>query len=527
MGTYGRFRPAGLVVAVGTAVAMAATMAIAAQGGAAVTERSYSGHVPMECVLAPGILNSKTAASAEVSFRGPETLTEGESGVEFTATRITVSSPPEGAEPLYNGGVRSERVRLKELYVTASGLEPTELNIATSAQFPEGPSAEVPVLLGSTTGLTFPQEGTFSFGPYRVTGTAGHTATLEISNRPGFEDNTEVGYKKLPGAVSFTLEGLDESGTRIVGPLTVACTPTSAAVLAEMPIGKSTATTITCTNTTRTPSLITVEPNHGPAGGGTTVNLSGASIGEADEVFVGGTRVSFQELSGGGLRIVTPPGSGTASVSAFGPATPCPSEQYHGRGSFTYESAETAEYKDWALSGSITTRRLRQPVALPAGSAFNGSGEVNGETGVGAVTGRFAVPPFTASLKLFGVLPVTVGLTLNEEGTASGSVAKSESVPGEETLALPAKFKLGITSIGVLGLSIPTSCSGAEPLSLSLTDTLTREELLSTGWAFSGSATLPRMRCEGGFLGSAFGAVLSALVSGPENQYSLKVAPGP
>ena len=83
---------------------------------------------------------------------------------------------------------------------------------------------------------------------------------------------------------------------------------------------------------------------------------------------------------------------------------------------------------------------------------------------------------------------------------------------------------LGVTSVGILGLSVPVQCTTAEPLALTLTDTLTREELLHTGWSFSGTTALPRFSCKGGLLGGLVGMTLTMLLSGPENPFSLTVA---
>ena len=90
-----------------------------------------------------------------------------------------------------------------------------------------------------------------------------------------------------------------------------------------------------------------------------------------------------------------------------------------------------------------------------------------------------------------------------------------------------AKLNVGITSVSMLGLTIRTNCTAVEPLALSLIENLTREELLSKGWAFTGSATLAPFRCEGGLLGPLCGWVLTTLLTGPENAYSLSFkAPG-
>jgi hypothetical protein len=194
---------------------------------------------------------------------------------------------------------------------------------------------------------------------------------------------------------------------------------------------------------------------------------------------------------------------------------------------FVTSAIETAEYTNWAVSGSLTPRALNQPIGLPSGSTFNGRSKVNKETGAGSVSGNLAIPAFTAPLKLFGVLPVALGLKLTPEGAIAGTVAKSETVSGDEMLSVPMKLGVGITSVSLFGLKIPTTCPTAEPLSLSLVDNLTREELLTKGWSFAGSTTIPKVKCEGGLLASLFGHVLSALLSGPENAYAIKItAPG-
>lgn len=184
-------------------------------------------------------------------------------------------------------------------------------------------------------------------------------------------------------------------------------------------------------------------------------------------------------------------------------------------------AVQKTELKNWAVSGSLTDRRQNQPITLPAGSTFNGSAEVSTQTGAGSVEGKLFFPAFSSPLKIFGLLPTTLGLTLTETGALKGVVTESE--PGKETLTLPANLNMGVTSVKILGLAIPTKCTTAEPIALNLTTTLTREELLSKGWSFTGTTTLPKFKCEGGFLGSLFGLVLSTLLSGPENPYAIKV----
>ena len=101
------------------------------------------------------------------------------------------------------------------------------------------------------------------------------------------------------------------------------------------------------------------------------------------------------------------------------------------------------------------------------------------------------------------VLPVSLGMTVTQVGSLEGSLTQSETVPGDEMLSAPVKLDLGITSIRLLGLKIPTTCATAQPLSLNLVDNLTREELLTKGWSFSGTTTIPKVRCEGDVPGAA------------------------
>lgn len=273
------------------------------------------------------------------------------------------------------------------------------------------------------------------------------------------------------------------------------------------------------------PTVTAVAPDHGPPGGGTSVTITGTN-------FSGATAVKFGSASAGSFRVesettikaTSPSGSGTVDVSV---QTPSGTSALSAADHFTYEAIERAEYKSWVLSGSITDKRLGQAITLPAGSTFNGQGEVSSETGLGSVKGSISIPPFTATIRLFDFLPVSLGMALAEVGTLEGLIESSSTVPGDETLSAPLSLSLRVTSVGLLGLVIPTDCATAQAVSLALADTLTREELLTKGWAFTGLSALPRFKCEGGFLGHLFGQVLSGLLSGTENPFTLAVnAPG-
>lgn len=229
-----------------------------------------------------------------------------------------------------------------------------------------------------------------------------------------------------------------------------------------------------------------------------------------------------ESLGGGGsvASVSCPSASFCAAVerpglaSIYSPAPPPP-------------PVEKAEYKNWVLAGSIKDKPLGETISLPKGSTFNGTGEVNTETGVGSVKGALSVPPFSTPVKLFGLLPVTFGMTLTQVGPLEGLVSGTETSMSEPLLTLPAKLDLGVTSVSLFGLKIPTSCATERPLSLKLTDALTHQELLHEGWHFSGTVGLPQFTCEGGFLPKLFALVLTLTLSGPENSYAISVTAPP
>jgi hypothetical protein len=186
-------------------------------------------------------------------------------------------------------------------------------------------------------------------------------------------------------------------------------------------------------------------------------------------------------------------------------------------------SVERLEYQGWQFAGTFSDKRAGQPITLPSGATFTGYAELNSETGSGSLTGSLAVAPFSVPMKLFGVLPVTFGMTLTQERPFEASLASAGA--GKEQLTGSVKLNLAVASVSVLGLTIPTRCAVSEPLLLSSVETLSSEELRSSGWKLTGTAALPSFRCQGGFLNFLFGVVLSDVLSGPENQFSFATTP--
>jgi hypothetical protein len=199
----------------------------------------------------------------------------------------------------------------------------------------------------------------------------------------------------------------------------------------------------------------------------------------------------------------------------------------------TSTAAVNLELKNWAVYGSLTPKKLNEPVILPKGSTFTGVATVTRLTSEieGTLAGKLFVPPFTASLRLVGLVPTNVGVTLTEVGESTGTIT---SVPFAECaqtrvgqacvrLAVHAKAIIGLTAAGILGIEKPTHCETTEPVELPLSATLTMAELLNETH-FAGTATIPPIKCEG-LEGLVLATLLTELMSGPGNPYAISLAP--
>jgi hypothetical protein len=201
-----------------------------------------------------------------------------------------------------------------------------------------------------------------------------------------------------------------------------------------------------------------------------------------------------------------------------------------------YENNVHVPFKNWVVSGTITPKKLNEPITLPPGSVFNGEAVFGLFTFTGKVTGSIFVPPFNATLKILGI-PETVGITLTQAGTVEGFLAPSSQpavdCPGATgsgsfcvTMSVPAKVNMEITVVGVLGIDVPTHCNTSEPITFNGVNSLTAKELLLQGPHFTGTTTLPTIICHG-LDGPILGPVMTDLISGPENPYELGIAPPP
>jgi hypothetical protein len=175
-------------------------------------------------------------------------------------------------------------------------------------------------------------------------------------------------------------------------------------------------------------------------------------------------------------------------------------------------------FTNWTVSGSITAKKLNQAITLPSGSSFNGQADLT----LGTVTGTISVPSFTASVTILG-LPSKVGLKIVPTGPATGTIVSDPNTVGDLDLSIVAQQNLDVTSIGLFGLTIPTNCTTTSPMSLDLSDVIAESDL-SSGATFTGTTTVPSAKCSGA-LGGLVGPILTALLSGPNNPFSISIAP--
>ncbi len=193
-------------------------------------------------------------------------------------------------------------------------------------------------------------------------------------------------------------------------------------------------------------------------------------------------------------------------------------------------------FVNWAVSGHLTPKKLGEPVILPKHSTFNGAAEFSAfppAKGWGAtVSGKLAVPPFTANLKLVGLVPTDVHVTFTEVGTSGGTIGEAPeadcpnpTIPGPcAVMNVSSKAIIGMEEVGLLGINVPVSCQTAEPVDFELSTHLTYPELTDLGPHFSGTVTIPNIEC-GGLEGLVVAPLLTTLMSGPENPYALYIAP--
>jgi hypothetical protein len=441
---------------------MAGTLFAASPGGAATPEKEFTASFSQECVIGPGSLNQKGTLSVMTKSKGPESVVEGQEFEPHESTS-TITSPAELGNTLFSLGVRKVKGSVTNFELNGIGLSPAVLNIAKPAAFPNGLPYEAPVVQNQPTSFTVPHEGTYSFGPYKVTGAAGTNAELEVNSEPGFTETGTGEFTATGKGIVSSLEGVNAEGGHVIGPLPVVCTAPKGIILSTLPIGTGPSPTTTATTATT-------------ASTSTTVHTTASTTTMAT----------------------------TATTATTAHTT-------------SSSSGTEVTFENWKLTGSLTVKKLGQTINLPAGCTFNGHATVPGP-----VEGNTHCPPFTASVKILGLVPTTLGLELVQVQPVKGTITPAGG--GNLLFKATTSDNINITSVAILGLTIPTSCMTAEPILFPL-ETTAPASALGTGATFNGEVTLPNVKCGGGFLGVLFGKVLTQLMSGPNNPFTFTIAP--
>lgn len=165
--------------------------------------------------------------------------------------------------------------------------------------------------------------------------------------------------------------------------------------------------------------------------------------------------------------------------------------------------------QNYAVGGSIHLAKLGDTVNLPAGSTFNGSADVT----TGKLTGDVSIPEFSTTIPVLG-LPARATLQLVESQPSAGTFTLNAN--GTITVNATSTATLYIRRLGLLFVSVPSTCRTSAPIVLALDGTGS----LTAGFAFAGTTTIsPLTGC--GVLGPA----LSLLLSGPGNAYHITLTP--
>ena len=143
-------------------------------------------------------------------------------------------------------------------------------------------------------------------------------------------------------------------------------------------------------------------------------------------------------------------------------------------------SADTVINAHYALTGTTFIKKLNTTVNLGSGTL---AATVDLTTGASSST--LTLPPATASVKEFGIIPVAATTEMIQNGPATGTVNLSTN-----TITSTASVTLKITNLTIAGLSVPVgnSCQ-TSPFSVSLSSG--SGFTVGGGGPVSGSYTIP------------------------------------
>ena len=166
-------------------------------------------------------------------------------------------------------------------------------------------------------------------------------------------------------------------------------------------------------------------------------------------------------------------------------------------------------FTNYKVAGSLTVKKLHQPIALPPGSTFNGQANITQQQ----LTGDVFIPEFTSTVRVLGI-PTQVTTKLEQVQPVQGTVMVDPDFQVHLRSTTTALLRIKKLRLGLL--SVPTTCRTAEPIVL----TLNYDGPLVYPLAFDGTTTIPRLTGCG-----LLGPTLGTLLSGPGNPYHVTIAP--
>jgi hypothetical protein len=171
-------------------------------------------------------------------------------------------------------------------------------------------------------------------------------------------------------------------------------------------------------------------------------------------------------------------------------------------------------FTNWTVKGKLTVAKLKQDVVLPPGSTFNGVLETTTQQ----LTGHVAVPRFTTRFTVLG-LPADATIDLVESGPATARVVLggTTTIDGQSPFTIYIrKLKSPLLPLNLVGSTCRTSAPVVLPLHYS------GPLDLVNGFTFTGTTTIPALTGCG-----LATPLLNALMAGPNNPFSVGIAPPP
>jgi hypothetical protein len=190
-------------------------MAVLLPGGtaAAAGERVYEAHFNAPCVVGPGILNIKSTLAISTKAVGPISVEPGQE-VTFKETSSTIRTPVELTESFVFLGATEVRGSVLNFVAESPLTEPTSINIAKPATFPEGLPYVAPVEKEKEEVFNAPSENrTFSFA-LKATGKTGETINLTLNTAAGYTEVEAGEYKATGNGIVSTASGYNAEGKK-------------------------------------------------------------------------------------------------------------------------------------------------------------------------------------------------------------------------------------------------------------------------------------------------------------------------